>query len=129
MKSLTRFFTLFVVCACSTAALANDVVPGAPQKEPIALVGGTVHPVVGPVVENGTILFEAGKLTAVGRDVALPTNVRKIDVRGKHVYPGMIDVDTEIGLVEIQAVRATVDDAESGDINPNCASRHRLQSR
>ena len=38
MKSLTRFFTLFVVCACSTAALANDVVPGAPQKEPIALV-------------------------------------------------------------------------------------------
>ena len=81
MKSLTRLFTLLVVCACSTAAIANDVVPGAPQKEPIALVGGTVHPVVGPVVENGTILFEAGKLTAVGRDVALPKNVRKIDVR------------------------------------------------
>lgn len=119
MKSLVQIFPLLVVSVCSTAAFAHDAVPGAPQKAPIALVGGTVHPVVGPVVENGTVLFDGGKLTAVGRDVALPTNVRKIDVRGKHVYPGMIDVDTEIGLVEIQAVRATVDDAETGDVNPS----------
>jgi imidazolonepropionase-like amidohydrolase len=98
---------------------ASDAVPGAPQKGPIALVGGTVHPVSSPAIEGGTVLFEAGKITAVGRNVKLPKGVEKIDVQGKHVYPGLFDADTELGLVEITAVRATVDFAETGSINPN----------
>jgi imidazolonepropionase-like amidohydrolase len=98
---------------------ASDAVPGAPQTRPIALVGGKVHPVSSADIEEGTVLFENGKITAVGGDVKLPEGAERIDVKGKHVYPGLFDADTELGLVEIQAVRATVDYSETGSINPN----------
>ncbi|MBN8625619.1 MAG: amidohydrolase family protein [Planctomycetes bacterium] len=101
-------------------AAANDAVPGAPQAGPIALVGATIHPVVGDDVANGVLVFDAGKITFVGTDEKqIPKNAKRVDLKGKHLYPGLFDADTEIGLVEIQAVRATVDDAEVGEVNPS----------
>ncbi len=100
-------------------ASAHDAIPGAPQTEPIALVGGKVFPISGPPIEHGTVLFDNGRLVAMGEKVKLPPKTRQIDVRGKHVYPGLFDAHTNVGLVEIQAVRATVDERESGEINPN----------
>lgn len=104
---------------CGSSAQASPEVPGAPQKEPIALVGGTIHPVVGSDIVNGTILFVDGKIKAVGKEIELPKDTKIVNVKGKHVYPGLFDADTEVGLVEIQAVRATVDHSETGQINPN----------
>jgi len=98
---------------------ASDQIPAKPQERPIALVGGTIHTVSGDVIERGTVLFIDGKITAVGINIALPNGVEAIDVAGKHVYPGMIAATTNIGLVEIGAVRASRDYAELGDINPN----------
>jgi imidazolonepropionase-like amidohydrolase len=115
----TLILGVVVALSCDGVLRASDAVPGAPQKGPIALVGGTVHPVSSPTIEEGTVLFEDGKITAVGRNVKLPKGVEKIDVKGKHVYPGLFDADTELGLVEIAAVRATVDYVETGSINPN----------
>jgi imidazolonepropionase-like amidohydrolase len=94
-------------------------VPAAPQDRPIALIGGTVHPVSGPAIENATVLFENGRITAVGRNVSVPAGVERIEVTGKHVYPSLIDANTNLGLTEIGQVRATLDIAEIGDINPN----------
>lgn len=116
-----------VWCAwlCSAAlaaprpAWAVPEIPGAPQARPIVLSGGTVHPVSGPAVERGTVVFSEGKITAVGGDVAAPENAIRLDVTGKHVYPGLIDADTGLGLIEIPSIRATRDGAEVGEINPN----------
>jgi imidazolonepropionase-like amidohydrolase len=119
MKKLSLFVAGLAIVAGRGVLHGSDAVPGAPQTRPIALVGGTVHPVTSEAIEGGTVLFEDGKITAVGRDVKLPRGVEKIDVKGKHVYPGLFDADTELGLVEIAAVRATVDFAETGQINPN----------
>ena len=103
----------------SGCAIASPEVPGAPQQKPIALVGGTVHPVSGPDIEKATVLFVDGKITAIGVDVELPEGTEKLDVTGKHVYPGLIDAYTDLGLIEIPSVRATVDKAETGTVNPN----------
>jgi imidazolonepropionase-like amidohydrolase len=100
-------------------AMATPEVPGAAQQRPIALVGGTVHPVSGPVIENATLLFQDGKIVAVGREVAVPADAERVDIAGKHVYPGLIDANTQLGLVEIPSVRGSRDQAETGDINPN----------
>ncbi|MBD3299573.1 MAG: amidohydrolase family protein [candidate division Zixibacteria bacterium] len=105
--------------AVATTGWASTQVPGAAQDHPIALVGGTVHTVSGADIANGTVLFEDGQVTAVGTDVSLPEGTEQIDVTGKHVYPGLIDAYSRIGLIEIGAVRATRDYAETGPVNPN----------
>jgi imidazolonepropionase-like amidohydrolase len=91
--------------------------PGA-GAETIALVGGRVFPVASPALENGTVLMRDGKLVAVGKDVSVPADARVIDVRGQHVYPGLIDGLTQIGLTEIASVPGSVDITEVGEINP-----------
>ncbi len=98
---------------------ASDQVPAPPQKQPIALVGGTVHTVSGKDLPGATILFDKGKIVAVGRDVEVPADALRIDIRGKHVYPSFIEANSTLGLTEINAVRATRDFAEVGPINPN----------
>ncbi|MEY4565844.1 MAG: hypothetical protein RLY14_814 [Planctomycetota bacterium] len=98
---------------------ASDQIPGAKQARPIALVGGTVHTVSGGVINEGIVLFDNGKLTAVGKDVVIPPNAEVIDCKGKQVYPGLFDGQSQIGLVEVESVRATVDSSETGSLNPN----------
>ena len=114
---------LLVVCAVAlllaSSANAGPEIPGAEQQQPIALVGGTIHPVSGDVIQQGTLLMEEGRITAVAGEVALPENTRLVDVAGQHLYPGLFDAATNIGLVEINAVRATRDHTETGLMNPN----------
>ncbi len=104
------------------AANASSIIPAPPQTRAVVLRGGTVHPVSGPEIPNGTVVFENGKITAVAADVPGPADAEVIDVTGKHVYPGLISANTVLGLVEIGAVRATVDVAEPGALNPNVRS-------
>ncbi len=110
---------LGLACVLANQASASPEIPGAPQQKPIALVGGTVHPVSGPSIDGGIVLFDEGKIIAVGREVAVPENAQRIDVSGKHVYPGLIDANSQMGLVEVPSVRGTVDTRETGTINPN----------
>jgi imidazolonepropionase-like amidohydrolase len=100
-------------------AVATPEVPGAPQRHPIALVGGTVHPVSAPAIENATLVFSDGKITGVGRDASMSGDAERIDVAGKHVYPGMIDANSQLGLIEVPSIRGSRDQAETGEINPN----------
>jgi len=90
-----------------------------PQSGPIAITGGTIHTISGNVIENGYVLFESGMITDVGEgSPVLPRSTRSIDARGMHVYPGLIAANTQTGLIEIDAVRATRDYAEVGSITP-----------
>lgn len=100
---------------------ASDEIPGARQRRPIALVGGTIHTVAGSSIPDGTLLFDKGRITQVGKtnQVRVPAGAEEISIAGKHVYPGLFEAHTNIGLVEINAVRATRDYSESGSINPN----------
>ncbi|MCA9184940.1 MAG: amidohydrolase family protein [Pirellulaceae bacterium] len=103
----------------SVPAVAGPEIPGPPQDHPIALVGGTLHTMEDPPEVGSTILLERGVITAVGKDIRLPAKTERIDVRGKHVYPSLIASNTALGLVEIDAVRATRDLNETGSVNPN----------
>jgi imidazolonepropionase-like amidohydrolase len=113
-----------ISAALSWAAIVNgsDTIPAPPQAKPIAIKGATIHPISGPDIPSGTIVFENGKITAIGANVTIPSGADEIDGAGKHVYPGLINANTVLGLVEIGAVRATVDVEEAGAINPNVRS-------
>ncbi|MBL8514703.1 MAG: amidohydrolase family protein [Betaproteobacteria bacterium] len=75
----------------------------------------------GPSIPNGDLLIEKGKIAALGAagSIIAPANAKRIDVKGKHIYPGFIAANTAIGLTEISAVRATLDQVETGTSNPN----------
>jgi imidazolonepropionase-like amidohydrolase len=82
------------------------------------LRGATIHPVSGPEIRDGMLLVKDGIIAEVGTKVAVPRGVRVIEARGLHVYPGLIDSGTQLGLAEISSVRETVDTTEVGDFNP-----------
>ena len=93
------------------------------QKKPVMLVGGTIHTGTGDVIENGTLVFVAGKITAVGKssDIKIDkSGYEVIDVTGKQIYPGLIFPNTSVGLIEIgSGVDVATDNRELGDLNPN----------
>ena len=115
----TNPIVLVLLLIFSNVFPGSDQVPGPGQERPIALVGGTIHPVSGPAIPDGQILFDNGKIVEVGRQVNIPQGAEEIDASGKHVYPGFIAAHSIIGLTEVGAVRATWDYAEVGAINPN----------
>jgi imidazolonepropionase-like amidohydrolase len=90
------------------------------QESVAALTGATVHPVAGAEIPNGTVLVENGRITAVGPagQVQVPAGAQVIDLSGKHLYPGMIDLMTQMGMVEIGSVNSARDDREVGRYNP-----------
>jgi imidazolonepropionase-like amidohydrolase len=83
------------------------------------LTGGTIHPVSGPAIQNGVILFSDGVITALGASVEIPADAERIDVAGRHVYPGLIDGYSQVGLYEIGSIDLTIDTNELGSFNPN----------
>jgi imidazolonepropionase-like amidohydrolase len=87
--------------------------------EAIAIVGGTIHPITSPPIENGTLLMQGGRILAIGDYVPLPASVKVIDAQGKHVWPGIIALNTPLGLWEIGSVRATNDQREIGGNQPD----------
>ncbi|MCO8125226.1 amidohydrolase family protein [Stieleria sp. TO1_6] len=103
----------------STNAPAHDQIPGAPQTRPIAIVGGTIHRVDAAPINQGAVLFTDGVIQACGKNLTLPENCVTIDATGKHVYPGLIESISSIGLVEVNSVRGSVDTHEIGDENGN----------
>lgn len=119
MTGLSARLLLLAVCLTVQPAFASDQIPGAPQKKPVALVNGVLHTVSGPVIEAGTIVFDNGRITEMGPRMQPPPNADVIDLQGRHVYPGMIESHSQLGLTELSSTRATIDTSETGLLNPN----------
>lgn len=98
---------------------ASDQIPAPPQTKPILLKNGTIHTVSGDVLPSHDLLFSDGRIQAIEPSLSAAPDMEVIELNGDHVYPGLILADVPIGLVEINAVRATRDIAETGSINPN----------
>lgn len=116
----------FALAAAAPVLLAPDTATAQvrmtvpPQSQPVVLRGATVHTVTQGVIENGTIVMQAGKITAIGgADVAAPSGAKVVDVKGKHIYPGLIDAYSTVGITEIGSVDVSNDIAELGEFNPN----------
>lgn len=84
-------FLIWAALLCAATAYADA--PGV-----YAIVGGTVHPVSGPDIPNGVVIIRDGLVEAVGANLAIPADAMTIDVKGGHVYPGLIDAQTSLGF-------------------------------
>lgn len=113
---------LALLAGAGRTGAAHDLAPGTVQERPVLLRGGDLYTVADGVLPATDLLFEAGRITAIGRDLAVPPDAEVIDVAGQRVYPGLIAPQTTLGLVEIGAVRATRDLAEVGPLTPEAAA-------
>lgn len=109
MEKLTSIF-------CALVALISTA-----HTETLLLRGATVHTVAKGTLTPGDVLVRDGKIAAVAPRID-ETADRTVDLAGLHLFPGLISAATELGLVEISAVRATVDGREAGDFTPEVES-------
>lgn len=124
-KSHRRLCFTFALSATSAfialpSALAQDLgVKAPPQKEAITIMNATLHPVNGPVIQQGYVIMARGNIVAVGSGPpAMKVAGLTIDAAGKHIFPGLIAANTQLGLAEMASVRASNDINEVGDITP-----------
>lgn len=118
-----QLILLSLVLGAYAARAQETISPAGPQNKPVYLTNATIHVGNGQVIENGSIAFSNGKITAVGASIpAAGGDATVLDMKGQHVYPGIIAPESNLGLVEFESVRATIDAREVGEINPSVRS-------
>jgi imidazolonepropionase-like amidohydrolase len=98
-----------------TVLFGNAIALG--QDKAVVLRGGKLLTISHGVIESGAVVFQGGKITAVGpaASVNVPSGAQVVDVTGMTVYPGLIDSETNLGLTEISAENMTNDLVEMSD--------------
>lgn len=118
-KILVTLVWLFLI---NTLTAQESVYPAPKQTGTTVITNATIHTGTGETIENGTVVITEGKIVSVGKNASGPAGATTINAQGKHVYPGLILPISNLGLVEISAVRASNDLTEIGDLNPNVRS-------
>jgi imidazolonepropionase-like amidohydrolase len=102
---------------------AQHPTPAKKQSKSILLMNGICHVGNGKVIQNSVVGFKDGVITLVGDATIIRFDKSAwdttINVAGKHVYPGFITPNSTLGLIELEAVRATADFNEVGYLNPH----------
>jgi imidazolonepropionase-like amidohydrolase len=103
------------IAAAALVALGLGLRPcqASSQDRPVVLQGGRLVTITQGVIENGTLIMAAGRITAIGSDLSIPNGADVIDVSGMTVVPGLIDGFTNLGVADVPSMGK--DDDESTD--------------
>src|SRR4051794_39303656 len=124
-KVMNRIFHVMLYILFSNLAKAQETVyPAKDYNGALFITHGTIHVGNGQVIADATIQINAGKIQKVATDIVVPAEGAKvIDAKGRQVYPGLINSNTDLGLKEVASgVRGTNDYSEIGEINPSIRS-------
>jgi imidazolonepropionase-like amidohydrolase len=110
-----------LVTSVPSVAAAHKLTDPVDRSPVVAITGATVHPVSRGPIPNGVVLMRDGVIAAVGTaaEVQVPAGARRIDASGRHVFPGMIDPLTAVGMIDIESISSARDDREVGTFNPH----------
>ena len=119
MKNILKIVLFFAF----VGNIVAQQTPASKQTTAFSIEGATAHLGNGQVIENSLIMFADGKITFVGSAMMKIARMGTIiNATGKHIYPGFIALDATLGLVEIDAVKASDDESEIGIMNPHVRS-------
>ncbi|WP_232735360.1 amidohydrolase family protein [Nonlabens sp. MB-3u-79] len=115
---------LYIICALFAITATAQQTPASEQKGVYTIMNATAHIGNGKVIENSVIVIENGIITAIADATVVRMDIKgeKIDGYGMHVYPGIIAMNSTLGLVEVDAVNASDDEREIGTFNPHIRS-------
>jgi imidazolonepropionase-like amidohydrolase len=119
-----KIIKLISIVTVWVTALNAQQTPGNQQSNSIAIIGATAHIGNGKVIENSIVIFKNGIIQNIsmlkgGEDIS---KMDVIKASGQHIYPGFIVPNSTLGLIEIDAVRASDDNEEIGTWNPHIRS-------
>ncbi|MBG16353.1 MAG: amidohydrolase [Crocinitomicaceae bacterium] len=118
--------TVFILYLVSCFRLIGQETPAIANNKNILLLDGTAHIGNGNYIKRSAIAIKDGKITLVENALVKTIDTSGYDqvirIKGKHVYPGFIACNSTIGLMDIEAVRASRDSYEVGEFNPNVRS-------
>src|SRR5258705_13224558 len=103
MKRIAELLHCLIVFALmGNFSQAQNPAPAVEQTQMILIEGGTIHIGNGKIIENGVVAFASGKITyagdAAGKNSLKDLNSYKvINAKGKHIYPGIIALNSTIG--------------------------------
>ncbi|MDD7884919.1 amidohydrolase family protein [Flavivirga sp. 57AJ16] len=123
MKNLKTAF-LLIIMLCASIITAQQT-PAPKQTNDIAIIGATAHIGNGTIIKNSIIVIKNGKIDLIGdaeKSIIDLNAIETINAKGKHIYPGFIVPNSTLGLIEIDAVKASDDNAEMGSLNPHIRS-------
>jgi imidazolonepropionase-like amidohydrolase len=93
------------------------------QAKRILLTNGFLHVGNGQTMESALVGVVDGKITIVQNSLATTINKKEwdtiINLNGQHIYPAFVAPNSTLGLTEIDAVRATRDYDDVGELNPH----------
>jgi imidazolonepropionase-like amidohydrolase len=96
---------------------ATAALPKFKTDKPMILRNVTVHnPGRDPVTAD--VRIARGKIDSIGRNLD-DDGATVYDTKGLHVFPGLIDAGTQVGLTEIGSAKETQDFSEGGDFQPD----------
>jgi imidazolonepropionase-like amidohydrolase len=98
-------------------ALLIAVLPALLSAQTIAITGARIYPVSGPMIPNGTILLQDGKIAAIGANVSIPAGATRVDGSGKVVTPGLFHAGSNLGLSQVGSVDETNENNHEGNVN------------
>lgn len=116
---------LYITALCTVQFALSQQTPASKQSKDFAIMGATAHIGNGEIIENSIVVVRSGKIETIGRAdeiVIAMGNIDVINAEGKHIYPGFIVSNSTLGLVEVDAVKASNDQAEIGTYNPHIRS-------
>ena len=122
-KKYSSLFILSLALLCKVTSAQETIYPAVAQQGTTAITHATVHVGNGTVLNDATVVFEKGKITAVGTGLATPVGANVVDGTGKQVYPGLILSNSYLGLKEVaNGVRGSNDLVEIGENNASIRS-------
>jgi imidazolonepropionase-like amidohydrolase len=118
---LIKLITIITVCV----AIGNaQQTPADKQSKSIAIIGATAHIGNGEIIKNSLVSFDKGIILNISKYTGSEdlSKMEVINAFEQHIYPGFIVPNSTLGLIEIDAVRATDDEEEVGIWNPHIRS-------
>ena len=107
------------LCATSICLAQSRQVPAPKQSIPIAIHGATVHTLAGETIEDGYVIITDGVIQLVGQGFPpIADDVHFVNASGQHLYPGLVSIGTQLGLLETGATDVTHDHNELGSMTP-----------
>jgi imidazolonepropionase-like amidohydrolase len=113
-----KYLFFYILMIAFSIAFSQNPLPingvANPDGRLIALVGGTVHTNAENSFE-GNILIRNGRIIAIGKDMNVPKDAVVHNFKGRHIYPGMIDLWSDVGLPNKSVIKGHRDLMERND--------------